>query len=121
MNRKLTLAAAVCVAMAVASGTALAQKKNTRKRSQEMTYTGCVEAGKQAGTYQLTHVMAGKAGEAASKEQGQAPEMIMLSSKSVKLAPMAGHKVTVMGTTHKQKNETTMRVTSAESVAATCP
>ncbi|HEX5421603.1 MAG TPA: hypothetical protein VFY39_16550 [Gammaproteobacteria bacterium] len=124
MKRKLTLAAVICTAMAVASGTALAQKSqtNTRKRNKEMTYTGCVQPGKQAGTYELTHVMAGKPGEAASSsQQGQAPEMIMLSSKSVKLAQMSGHKVTVMGTTRKQKTETTMRVSSAESLSGTCP
>jgi hypothetical protein len=116
MKSKLVLGAVACT-MAFAAGTALGQDA----QSKEMTYTGCIKADQQAGTYMLTHVMAGKPGQAQeSAEHGNAPEMLELTSESVPLAQMNGHKVMVMGETMKDGSHMKMMVKSLESLDGMC-
>lgn len=116
MRSKLVLGAVAC-AVAFASGSAFGQDA----QGKEMTYTGCVEANQQTGTYMLTHVMVGKPGQAQdSAEHGNAPEMLELSSKSVPLAQMDGHKVMVMGETMKDGSHMKMMVKSLESLDGMC-
>lgn len=110
--------AAACAA-AIAGGSAAAQNK---KDENGMTYTGCVEPGKEAGSYMLTHVMAGDAAAAgAESKQSSAPATIELSSESVKIAPHSGHKVTVMGKTMQHENQTMLMVDSLKMVSRNCP
>ena len=118
MRTTLTLAAIACAALAASAGTALAQKAG--KKGKEMTYTGCLEHGKKAGTYMLTHVMVGKPGEKAAAKHAKAPKMVELSSATVPLSAENGHKVMVMGMTMKHKMETKMKVTGLESLNGSC-
>jgi hypothetical protein len=113
MKRQLTLAAIACAATAMACGTALAQKSG-----KDMTYTGCVMQGKKAGTYMLTHVMAGKPGSKA--KHAKAPKMLELASASIPLSAESGHKVMVMGSTMKDKSHMKMMVKSLESLNGHC-
>jgi hypothetical protein len=114
MRTKATWLAAACVA-AMAAGYAGAQNAQDEHA---MTYTGCVEAAKQGGDYMLTHVMMGAPGASA---EGKAPAMIDLTSASVKIAPHAGHKVTVMGKAMKDGDHTKLMVDSLKMVSTTCP
>lgn len=119
MKKQLTLAAMTLAAAALAAGTALAQKADSA-HGKQMTYTGCLQQGQQHGTYVLTHVMLGKPGDAKAAKGGKAPEMLELSSKSIRLAAENGHKVMVMGETMKDKQHTKMMVTALESLNGTC-
>ncbi len=124
MHKSGVFAVAACAALLV-SGAALAQQNDTVKtKAKSMTYTGCVEQGKTAGTYMLTHVMAGEAGSAAqtSGKKARAPKMLHLeSTSSAQIAPEAGHKVTVMGSTMRGKGGPMMKVESIKSVSPNCP
>jgi hypothetical protein len=115
MRTKLTCLAAACAAVIV-TASAVAQDK---KDEHMMTYTGCVEPGKEAGSYMLTHVMMGAPG--AEAKEGKAPKMLDLSSTSVKIAPHSGHKVTVMGKAMTEKDHTKLMVDSLKMVSTTCP
>ncbi len=117
MKRRLALGALACAALATA-GTALAQKTGDEK-AKDMTYTGCVEQGKTAGTYMLTHVMMGRPGVKEAAFHGAAPKTIELHSKNVPLAAQNGHKVVVMGMV-KGKTHPMMSVTGLESLNGTC-
>jgi hypothetical protein len=114
MKRQLTLAAIACAAAAIAGGTALAQQSG-----KDMTYTGCVMQGKKAGTYMLTHVMAGKPGSK-NRTDAKAPKMLELASASIPLSAESGHEVMVMGTTMKDKTHMKMMVEALESLNGHC-
>lgn len=123
MHRSSVFVFAACAAALFASGTTLAQK-SSKQTGKDATYTGCVQQGKQAGTFMLTHVMAGETGNAqtSGKRRGRAPKMIHLeSTSSARIAPDAGHKVTVMGSTMRSRGGPTMKVQSIKSISATCP
>jgi hypothetical protein len=113
----------LALAWAIAAGAAVFA---AQKSDKEMTYTGCVAAGKMAGTFMLTNVMAGdgmKKPDAATEKM--TPKELTLSSTTVQIDPHRGHKVTVMGPTMMEKKqnmmETKMTVSSLKMVAATCP
>lgn len=129
MNRIVLLTVVCTVA---ATGAVAAQGTSQKlKTDKEMTYTGCIAPGKEAGTFMLTNVMVGDgmtkdkpaASAAATKEMP--PKMLTLSSTSVKIEPHRGHKVTVMGPTMMEKTEkmteTKMMVTSLKMVSTACP
>jgi hypothetical protein len=110
----------------VGGASALASESAAQKPDQPMTYTGCVAPGKMAGTFMLTHVMAGdgmKKPDAATAKM--TPKELTLSSTAVKIDPHSGHKVTVTGSTMMEKKqkmmETKITVTSLKMVSTTCP
>jgi hypothetical protein len=82
-----------------------------------------------AGTFMLTHVMAGDGmptpGATAADKKETPPKELTLSSTTVKIEPHRDHKVTVMGPTMMEKKdkmmETKMMVSSLKMVSATCP
>jgi len=117
--KKITLFTTAFLAAAIAAA-AVAQNSETK----EMTYTGCVESGKEAGTYMLTHTMAGD-GMAKSSESKEAatgvPKMLELESAGATIGPHLGHKVTVMGRTMTDKMGTKMMVGSLKMLSTTCP
>ncbi|HEU4618554.1 MAG TPA: hypothetical protein VFV10_10955 [Gammaproteobacteria bacterium] len=116
MRTKVTWLAMACAA-ALAAGSAGAQDNQG-----EQTFTGCVEAGKAAGSYVLTHVMAGDAAAAGSEaKDAKAPASLDLASASVKIAPHNGHKVTVSGKTMQHEKMTMLMVDSLKMVSKTCP
>ena len=110
----------------VGGASTFASQSAAQKPDQQMTYTGCVAPGKMAGTFMLTHVMAGdgmKKPDAATAKM--TPKELTLSGTAVKIDPHSGHKVTVMGPTMMEKKqkmmETKMTVTSLKMVSTTCP
>jgi len=119
--RILRAAAVACGVFLVSSVAVTAQ--NAGDKGKEMTYTGCVEPGKAAGTFMLTNVMMGDGTEKekAGSTEKAAPKMLTLSSTSVKIEPHRGHKVTVMGPTMMEKADTKMMVSSLKMVATNCP
>jgi len=141
------VAVALSVGVRAQSGGAMA-KDDKMDKMETKTYTGCVAAGADTGTFTLTHVMAaddhmGKDAmkkDAMSKDAMKKDSMgkdnmahdtmtsttMTVSSKSVDLAKHIGHKVTVTGSSGPDKmdamgkNMSAFTVKSLKMVSASC-
>jgi pentapeptide MXKDX repeat protein len=139
---KWMISSAVIVAVALAvgvraqSGGAMAKDdKMGKMETPTRTYTGCVAAGAETGTFTLTHVMADDhmskdamkndtmSKDAMKKESRSKDNMahgmsttMTLSSESVDLSKHIGHKATVTGSSGSDKMDAMGRKTSAFTV-----
>lgn len=111
---KLAQLLAVFVALALLGGAAQAQEKGEKggKSGQNMTVTGCLAKGDEAGEFAIT----------------QDGKTYGLRSKNVKLADHLGHKVSVTGKFQPEKDEAEkgkeagdITVTSLKMISTSCP
>jgi len=150
---KWTISGAVIVTVALSvgvrarSGSGMAQddkmgKMDKMEKMEKMdgkpgTYTGCLAAGAEAGTFSLTHAIAddhmGKDGmkndemnSDAMKHDARKSDTLAISSKSVDLGKHVGHKVTVTGSSGADKMDangkgvSAFTVKSLKMVSASC-
>jgi len=143
-----TICGTAVVALAMTGFVAHAQDKMGKpmEMGKEKTYTGCIEAGAEAGVFMLTHATAemamGKAmgkdamkkdamgKDAMAKDAMKKDEMgkggmdmstLSLASKSIDLSKHVGHKVNVTGRDDAMgKGMHAFSVSSLKMVAATC-
>jgi hypothetical protein len=124
---------------AQSGGTMAKDDKMGKMDGPTKTYTGCVEAGSEAGAFTLTHVMAadhmGKGamqkdtmkndamGKDAMAHDTTMPTTLTLTGKSVDLSKHVGHKVTVTGSAGQdamEKGMSAFTVKSLKMVASSC-
>jgi hypothetical protein len=76
----------------------------------EHSMTGCLRAGTETGTFQLTDL-----------EKG--PKTVEIAETTAKLAPHVGHKVEITGSViaGKDPKAHTMKVTAVKMLSPTCP
>ena len=109
------IALALSVSVRAQSGGGMAQDDKMGKMDnmdgKARTYTGCLAAGTEAGTFTLTHASAddhmGKDAmkNDAMKNDAMKNDALIVSSKSVDLSQHVGHKVTVTGSSGSDKME----------------
>ena len=143
------VAVALSVGVRAQSGGAMAKDgKMDKMETPTKTYTGCLAAGAETGTFTLTHVMAddhmGKDAmkkdamksdtmskdamkkDSMSKDNMAHDTSMTMSSKSVDLSKHIGHKVTVTGSSGPDKtdamgkNMSAFTVKSLKMVSASC-
>jgi pentapeptide MXKDX repeat protein len=143
------VAVALSVGVRAQSGGAMAKDgKMDKMETPTKTYTGCLAAGAETGTFTLTHVMAddhmGKDAmkkdamksdtmskdamkkDSMSKDNMAHDTSMTISSKSVDLSKHIGHKVTVTGSSGPDKmdamgkNMSAFTVKSLKMVSASC-
>jgi hypothetical protein len=128
------VAVALSVGVQAQSGSGMAQddKMGKMEKMEKMdgktrTYTGCLAAGTEAGTFTLTHAIAGDHMGAdamkndamkgdAMKPAAMTNDTLALSSKSVDLGKHVGHKVAVTGSSGADKMDANGKSMSAFSV-----
>ena len=137
------VAAVSSVALGAQSGGTMAKgDKMDKMEMMDAHYTGCIEAGSAAGTFELTHVAAadhmGKdmmKKDAMAKDgmnhESMAPTTLTLTASSVDLSKHLGHKVSIAGSLAHEKMDamekgtmgtstSTFTVRSLKMIAATC-
>ena len=128
------VAVALSVGVRAQSGSAMAQDdkmgkmdKMDKMDGKARTYTGCLAAGTEAGTFTLTHARADDhMGKDAMKNDAMKSDpmksdpvkndALAVSSKSVDLSQHVGHKVTVTGSSAADKMDATAKSMSGFTV-----
>ena len=120
------IALALSVSVRAQSGGGMAQDDKMGKMDnmdgKARTYTGCLAAGTEAGTFTLTHASAddhmGKDAmkNDAMKNDAMKNDALIVSSKSVDLSKHVGHKVTVTGSSAADKMDANAKSMSAFTV-----
>jgi hypothetical protein len=120
------IALALSVSVRAQSGGGMAQDDKMGKMDnmdgKARTYTGCLAAGTEAGTFTLTHASAddhmGKDAmkNDAMKNDAMKNDALIVSSKSVDLSKHVGHKVTVTGSSAADKMDATAKSMSGFTV-----
>ena len=108
-------------------------KMNNMGKMADVTYTGCLEAGKAEGTFRLTHVgsMANDSmkkdamGKGAMNHEMMASTTVNLTSGSIDLRKSVGRKVSVTGSATPMKDgagmdASTLTVKTLKNVAGSC-
>ena len=120
------VAVALSVGVRAQSGSGMAQDDKMGKMDnmdgKARTYTGCLAAGTEAGTFTLTHASAddhmGKDAmkNDAMKNDAMKNDALIVSSKSVDLSKHVGHKETVTGSSAADKMDATAKSMSGFTV-----
>lgn len=105
------------LALSLGSLASIAQEAQTKASGKDVTVTGCLQKGDEAGEYSIT---------------GEDGKRYGLRSKSIDLSKHMGHKVTVTGTKMREENEekekkeagggeyADLRVTNIKHVSESC-
>jgi len=108
ISSALLVAVALSVGVHAQSGGAMAKDdKMGKMETPTKTYTGCVAAGAETGTFALTHVMA---------DDHMKNATMTVSSKGIDLSKHIGHKVTVTGSSEPDKMDAMGKQMSAFTV-----